>query len=805
MKTEERFSILSRAAEFIEDHECFALLESLRMKEENREYSIPIIGQFSAGKSKLINRLIEKDVLPVKTLETTAVPTYVSYADEEYAVVEYVDGHHEKIDISLVKEWWNIPMESRDPVESIHVFLPASILSKGIVFVDTPGVNTLIERHVKMTEEILESALYVIYVMNGQVTGYDKTMIDRIREAGITIVFARTHADNMKSQEKNPAETIAEEKRLLGNPDDFFVMCNDAEKGGRAYTIWKPHYEHFKSFLFGLSDKLEEIFSLAIDARLEPVRRQLKARIDSRIDEIDKAGQLSEKDLRNELDSIQKSITLLEKSLEEEKEELSKGLETVEKKCVDIFDSLSGGAISSFKGRLNKISGEHYSEEVSKNYTASMSAFMDAVGSQVNAVLDKWERGNIQHVRAAVREIDLSDLQIENGFLDGFDENSIQIYEEREEALISQFKERLYAIDELSRKREEELALLGIDQKEFQKRYDSLAAELEKQQVDLDQLRKDYTPRYYIKESRWSKRLKVLGDVADVALLLVPGPTWANAGAKCAAKGAEMTQKGSRLAKAGGKAMTSIGKAAEKMAKADKILDAAKIAKGVSQNVSKKGDKETARMAANIEQVNKLLADKGKGNILDYLSLSFWFEKAGEIIDPTHTELDQEYQDDFEAMNASYQEEIRRISTIIRKTQSEISGNRTEIEQKRVQIESLENRKKSVEEDFKKEMSDLQLEKERKIKKLFFDNAIKSFENRITDYRGLVISRVDDVMSENNRILVDAARDYVKEKIDDKKIALEDALSRKASSERERDTMLNQLRELTSLLDGISN
>ena len=43
----------------------------------NNEFRITIVGEFSSGKSTLIDALIGKDILPHSTSETTATLTYI--------------------------------------------------------------------------------------------------------------------------------------------------------------------------------------------------------------------------------------------------------------------------------------------------------------------------------------------------------------------------------------------------------------------------------------------------------------------------------------------------------------------------------------------------------------------------------------------------------------------------------------------------------------------------------------------------------------------------------------------------------
>lgn len=799
------FSKLFKVAERLGDQDTSILLESLRSQSNDKEFIIPIIGQFSAGKSKMINRLIEKDVLPVKAIETTAAPTYVAYSNKEYAIIEFVNDRKVEIDISEVKQWWNRAIEAEDPVKAIHVFLPAPILSGGITFVDTPGVNTLIKNHVKMTEDILRSSAYIIYVLNGPVTGYDKEMLERIEDVGITTVFARTHADNLKSHEKSISVSMDEERLLLGNPEDFFFMCND-ETQEIDYERWRGSFEQFRSFLDDLSERLDDIQKMAISARLIPVRELLINKLNNRIQEIDSAKKLSNEELQARQKSLQDAIGILEKSLKEEDEKLGRKKASVETSCKRILAEVSTGAITRFKNQINEIPDERYSEIVTNLFRTSLGAYMDDVNKEVRRVIDKWEKDNLEDTQKALKEVDLSDLHIQTDFLGGFDMDVIQMYEDKETALISEFEEKLYAINELMQKKKEDLRLMGIDEDSLKSQYEELKLELSNQQLDLEQLRRDYTPRYYIRESRWGKRLKVVGDVADIAMLLVPGPSWGKAGAKCAAKGVDLANKSSKAAKAAGKVVEGAGKVALKLEKADMILDAAKLAKGASQTISKKKmDKETARTSLAIERANELLEKRGKGNILDYLSLSYWFEKAGEIIDPTHKELDQEYKNEFDAEEASYNEEMKRIRRQMQNIRTQMHGKSFDLKKDQTRLESLENEEKSLTKRFEERQRAIRAEKKHKEKILYFNNAVTEFINRVDEFRSMTEDRVAETMANNLQVLRDAAIEFINGELADKNASIDEVIRLKESEENDYDTHAAEFRELISSLESIFN
>ena len=81
-----------------------SLINDFIEKNSKQRYELPLIGQFSSGKSATINHLLGRDLLPTKSIETTAFATFISYSETEYATLETVDGGIENISFKEIKQ-----------------------------------------------------------------------------------------------------------------------------------------------------------------------------------------------------------------------------------------------------------------------------------------------------------------------------------------------------------------------------------------------------------------------------------------------------------------------------------------------------------------------------------------------------------------------------------------------------------------------------------------------------------------------------------------------------------------------------
>lgn len=64
---------------------------------ENATLIVPVVGDFNAGKSTLLNKFMGKDILEVNIKPETAVPAELYYSEEEYDIGVDKDNKQIKI------------------------------------------------------------------------------------------------------------------------------------------------------------------------------------------------------------------------------------------------------------------------------------------------------------------------------------------------------------------------------------------------------------------------------------------------------------------------------------------------------------------------------------------------------------------------------------------------------------------------------------------------------------------------------------------------------------------------------------
>jgi GTP-binding protein EngB required for normal cell division len=132
-------------------------LESCQSFAQEKILNIAVLGRFKAGKSSFLNHLLGKALLPVGVIPVTTVVTEIQYGPEERALVRFLDGRTETTELGRIGEFIS---ESENPenqkqVALVRVELPSMERYRGIRFVDTPGLESVLEHNTDASLEWL--------------------------------------------------------------------------------------------------------------------------------------------------------------------------------------------------------------------------------------------------------------------------------------------------------------------------------------------------------------------------------------------------------------------------------------------------------------------------------------------------------------------------------------------------------------------------------------------------------------------------------------------------------------------------
>lgn len=109
---------------------------------ESPELRIVVFGEFSRGKSTLINALLGRRVLQAKAMPTTGHVTRIVHGEREEVRASLRGGEVKACDLADLGSFTTLDLDrkAREDVEAIEVAVNCPLLSNGVALIDTPGV-----------------------------------------------------------------------------------------------------------------------------------------------------------------------------------------------------------------------------------------------------------------------------------------------------------------------------------------------------------------------------------------------------------------------------------------------------------------------------------------------------------------------------------------------------------------------------------------------------------------------------------------------------------------------------------------
>ena len=317
----DKINKLIEISEYLNDNESVIQLKRLADSLEDKSYILSIMGEFSAGKSSLINNLFGKQILPVHKTETTARITFIKYGEEEQVELVNTDGTSEFVSIEESLDMWQTG-EKADLVkniESITINLPSDLLKNGLIIADTPGTNTIIDKHIELTENLIASSDRVLYVLGKQITETDKRFVKAIEDFGTGVVFVRTYMDQIKKNEENINATIEKERAILSDisSEEVFFVSNEKDS---------DYFSEIYSLQAYLSCTIAENVSKAIQesvaSKLEFIIKKQEGKILDRRMELSLLLNSDREEYQKNKKEILLTLEKLEKNLEQKRQQI---------------------------------------------------------------------------------------------------------------------------------------------------------------------------------------------------------------------------------------------------------------------------------------------------------------------------------------------------------------------------------------------------------------------------------------------------------------------------------------------------
>ena len=214
-----------------EEPEKAKSFEVLSNNLKDGEFSIVVVGEFSAGKSTFLNALMGEKLLPSFTSETTATINYLKYIKKSpngrQLEVRYKDPNHpvEYGDATEadIKRFVSTASDKNvaQEIESVTLYLDSPLLDKGVMLVDSPGLNGIRKGHTEVTERQIERSHACIYMFTAAQPGSqtDFEILAQLTKKFNTIFLVLNQIDKIKKSEESVEEVI---ERLVESYSTYF-------------------------------------------------------------------------------------------------------------------------------------------------------------------------------------------------------------------------------------------------------------------------------------------------------------------------------------------------------------------------------------------------------------------------------------------------------------------------------------------------------------------------------------------------------------------------------------------------------
>ena len=177
-------------------------------KLQSQRFRVAVVGEFSQGKSTLLNALLGEEVQPVRAIPCSGTITILRHGERKQVLCRYKDGRQEEISVEQYKEKASIPKSSAvahhsdelatSAIEEIIFEHPDLALCKsGVEILDSPGLNEHPNR-TAITEKLLKDTDAAIFLTNAArlLTEKEKELMQFVRTQ-LTGNAAKLPAENL--------------------------------------------------------------------------------------------------------------------------------------------------------------------------------------------------------------------------------------------------------------------------------------------------------------------------------------------------------------------------------------------------------------------------------------------------------------------------------------------------------------------------------------------------------------------------------------------------------------------------------
>lgn len=392
----EKISTLIEIAEYLGLDNITAELNSieLRSKQENANLVLPLVGEFSSGKTTLINSLTDSKKLETATKPTTATIYEVHFGSDSCAA-NVVNEKGELINVPNIAELKN---EDLADAKVVTLFDTSTRVPSTTILVDTPGLSSPDPKHKQTLVNFLPLADAIILVIdiNQQVTRSLTDFIETMKLSQRRIYLVLTKSDTKSKDDieaakvyisKNcqvPVQQVAVVSAATNSLEELYALFDNIQKDKKE-ILKRVDGQRVKNIVNTLTEQVEDLMNAsATDKDLDEAIRRCQY----------------------ELDKIKRNTDRLVESTSEEIEEYER---TVTRRFEDTISSKLSTLVT---GKSNNFDAEAVSA-INTTATLLVNEYKNGIQSLLREKARSVRGTDNEIPLNSLEELDMADVQVQ--------------------------------------------------------------------------------------------------------------------------------------------------------------------------------------------------------------------------------------------------------------------------------------------------------------------------------------------------------------------------------------------------------
>jgi GTP-binding protein EngB required for normal cell division len=359
-------------------------LQELEDRLASSRFHLAVLGQFKRGKSTLLNALIGEDLLPSAIVPVTSIPTFLSWGPKRIIRVVFLNGHNQEFSSDIPEDasaflarYVTESANSKNHlgVARVEVEHPSSLLQKGVVLIDTPGIGSTFQHNTETTINFLSQCDAALFLISADppITQTEIEFLKAIRAKVVKTSFLMNKVDYLSENERQMAldffrTVLREQAGLDGSEPVFSISARQGLearlKGDDSQWIESGMSEVENYLLKFLTEEKIHTLSLAVARKAEDIVGNVLLHL-----------RLKQRSLTLPLEDLEQKLTIFAQKLGEveHQRELTRDLltgdqrrliETLEQECAKTLRATQAELYKVLDETFVNSSGIRYSEEM---------------------------------------------------------------------------------------------------------------------------------------------------------------------------------------------------------------------------------------------------------------------------------------------------------------------------------------------------------------------------------------------------------------------------------------------------------